>query len=138
MLGDNITTETGSLPMYREVLADEKTGLPIWRGGAPVVVEGAEAVRLWIATALHTVRYRFEIYSTDFGCELETLIGQTFSGEVKAAEAPRMLREALLVNPYISDVTNIDVSFDNGTVAQISATVQTIYGEVTIDGRQNL
>lgn len=131
MLGDNLAPASRELPLYREILADEETGLPVFRGGAPVIVEGAEAVRLWAMTALRTVRYRYEIYSQNFGCELESLIGQHFSDDVKTAEAPRMVREALLVNPYISEVADVAVSFSEGTL-QISAAVKTIYGEVTV------
>lgn len=137
ILGDNLAAESRALPPYREIMADPDTGLPVFRGGVPVVAEGAEAVRLWAATALRTVRYRHEIYSQNFGCELESLIGQEFSDDVKTAEAPRMVREALLVNPYISDVSGIAVDFADGTL-QISATVKTIYGEVTVRDYENL
>lgn len=137
ILGDNLTAESRQLPLCREILADPKTGLPVWRGGVPVVAEGAEAVRIWILTALRTVRYRHDIYSLNFGCELEALVGQGFSDDVKTAEAPRMVRETLLVNPYITEVTDVTVDFSDGML-QIAATVKTIYGEVTVSAHKNL
>lgn len=137
MLGDVPAGQQQELPLYREILADETTGMPVWRDGAPVVAEGAEAVRLWVMTALRTVRYRHAIYSQNFGCELETLVGQSFSSEVKTAEAPRMVRDALLINPYITDVADLAVDFEDGSL-HIAATVKTIYGEVTVDERSNL
>ena len=38
----------------------------------------------------------------------------------------------LMINPYITDVTNVAVSFADGKLS-ISCTIKTIYGEVTID-----
>lgn len=130
MLGGNVPQTAQALPLYREVLADDN-GLPVWRGGSPVIVEGADAVRLWAMTALRTMRYHHAIYSGQFGSELSTLIGQGWSSDIKTAEAPRMVREALLVNPYVSDVSDIVVEFADDTL-RISATLKTIYGEVQV------
>lgn len=134
ILGDAVAAERRELPLYREILADPETGLPVWRAGRPVMAEGAEAVRIWAVTALRTARYRYMIYSQDFGCELETLMGQSFSDDVKTAEAPRMIRDTLLVNPYISDVRDIAVDFTGDTL-DISARLETVYGEVSIHDR---
>ena len=41
-------------------------------------------------------------------------------------------QECLLVNPYITDVRQISVSFNESTLS-IRCAVDTIYGEVTID-----
>jgi len=131
VLGDAVEAERQELPLYREILADPETGLPVWRAGRPVIGEGAEAVRLWAVTALRTARYRYMIYSQDFGCELETLMGQSFSDDVKTAEAPRMIRDALLLTPYISDVREIVVDFAGDTL-DISARLETVYGEIEI------
>lgn len=131
MLGDSLPQTSQPLPLYREVMADPDTGLPVWKSGNPVEVEGAEAVRLWAMTALHTMRYHHAIYSGQFGSELSTLIGQGWSSDIKTAEAPRMVREVLLVNPYVTDVTDIAVDFTDDKL-QISATLKTIYGEVRV------
>ncbi len=131
IIGDVSTTATETaLPMYREVACDEG-GLPIWKNGNPVIVQGKEAVRLWVMTALRTNRYFHGIYTNQFGCELTSLIGKGFSDDVKTSEAPRMVREALLVNPYITSVSDIEVAFSDTTLT-ITATVNTIYGEVSI------
>ena len=115
----------------QEIMADPDTGLPVWKNGRPVEVEGAAAVRLWAMTALRTMRYHHAIYSGQFGSELSTLMGQGWSSDIKTAEAPRMVREALLVNPYVSEVSDIVVDFADDEL-QISATLKTIYGEVRV------
>ena len=123
--------ERAELPLYREAKWDFDAGRPVFRNGAPVVVEGAEAVKTWVWKALVTQRARYEIYSWDFGCEVESLIGQPYTDELKRAEAARYVREALEVNPYITDITSVAVSFDNGLL-EVAATVNTIYGEATV------
>lgn len=121
--------EETELPLYREVKWDFEKGEPVFRGGEPVVVEGAEAIRTWVWKALVTERARYEIYSWDFGSEVESLIGQPYTDELKRAEAVRYVREALEINPYITEVTAASVDFDNG-VLTIDVTVDTVYGEV--------
>ena len=86
---------------------------------------------MWAWKALNTVRYRHEIYTWDYGCELETLIGQAFTSDVKHSEAVRYIREALMVNPYIRAVRQMSVDFKDSRLT-VSCTVDTIYGEVDV------
>lgn len=50
------------LPMAKEVAWDFDRGFPIYSGGRPVTVIGAEAVKVWCWRALKTVRFRHDIY----------------------------------------------------------------------------
>lgn len=115
------------MPMFRDVAWDYGTDTPIFSKGAPVIIEGREAVLSWCRRALLVPRYRLEMYSQDYGSELESLIGQPYTDALKQAEAIRYVREALLANPYVESVTGISVSFD-GDQLQISCRVTTIYG----------
>jgi len=121
-----------TLPLYKEVKWDFEKNVPVFRNGSPVIVTGKEAVLVWAWKALHTPRFRHEIYTWDYGCEVESLIGQPFTEELKQSEAVRYVKECLMINPYITDVTNVAVSFADGKLS-ISCTIKTIYGEVTID-----
>ena len=123
--------ESQELPLYREVAWNFETNTPIFSRGEPMIVTGREAVKVWIWKALHTVRYRHEIYSWDYGSEFESLIGQAYTPELKEAEAPRYLRECLLINPYIKDVTDITASFA-GSRLTVSGRAHTVYGEELI------
>ncbi|MBU5231286.1 DUF2634 domain-containing protein, partial [Intestinimonas butyriciproducens] len=68
--------QTGTaLPLCREVKWDYDGNRPVFRNGEPETVEGAEAVRVWAWLALHTTRFRHEIYSRAYGTELENLMG---------------------------------------------------------------
>lgn len=119
------------LPLCKEVAWDFKAGKPLFRQGDPVVVTGVEAVKVWCWKALMTQRTRYPIYTWDFGSDHETLMGQNYTGELKAAEAARYVREALEINPYITAVRDIRVSFDQGDLS-ISCHIITIYGEVNV------
>ena len=134
LIGDVPTPKAGSvaLPLAREFARDPATGKTVWRGPVPVIVTGIDAVLSWAFGALKTVRRRYAIYDKDFGCELELLFGHACSSEVKTVEAARMVRDALTVNPYITDVRDVDVDFNNGTLA-ISCVLITIYGEAAIN-----
>lgn len=125
-MGEN---EGKEFPLYREVAWDFERDVPIFRNGQPEIVTGKEALKVWIWRAIRTPRYRYEIYTWAYGSEFETLIGQTYSDMVKTAEAPRYLRECLLINPYITAVRHIAVSFSNACLT-VRGTAETIYGEV--------
>jgi len=120
------------LPMYREVAWDYENNRPIYKNGNPVMIEGKEAVMVWAWNALHTERFRYEIYTWDYGNEAESLVGQNYSEELKQSEAARYVRECLLINPYITDVKNIAVDFTDGLLT-ITGMLVTIYGEVELN-----
>lgn len=96
------------------------------------IVEGLEAIKVWIWLALKTTRYRHVIYSWDYGNELEDLIGVGDTEEFIKAEAERMIEDALLVNENITSITEIEVTKENDKIF-ISFTANTIYGEVEIN-----
>ena len=113
--------ENNPLPLYKEV----DKGLKI--------VEGNEAIKIWIYKALQTPRYQYEIYSWDYGSELMDLIGKAYTKGLTQSEASRYIKEALLINPYILDVNVISTSFD-GDVLSANVRVKTIYdGEVIVN-----
>lgn len=118
-----------TLPLCKEVAWDYTNNVPIWRRGEPVIVTGKEAVKVWIWKALHAPRFKYEIYTWDYGEEFSGLIGQAYTPTLKQAEAPRYLRECLLINPYITAVSNIAVDFADSRLT-VSGRAATIYGEV--------
>lgn len=122
-----------ALPLYRETAWDFERDVPVFRDGAPVEVTGKEALKVWIWRALRTPRFKYEIYTWGYGSEFESLLGQTYSDSIKSAEAPRYLRECLLVNPYINDVKDISITFE-GERLTVAGTAVTVYGEVDLHG----
>ena len=122
---------SGTLPLAREAAWDFLQDRPVWRSGRPVYVTGADAVLVWAWNCIHTERFAHDIFTADYGQDLSGLIGQPYGDEVRQSEAIRKLREALMINPYITAVDQIDVSFE-GSALQISFNLTTIYGEVSV------
>ena len=56
------------------------------------------------------------------------LIGKAYTPSLTKEEAKRYIKEALLINPYILEVTVLDTSFNNG-VLSADIKIVTIYGE---------
>lgn len=119
------------LPLCVEAAWDFEAGRPLFSGGKPLRVTGAEAVKVWIWKTLMTARTRYDVYSWDYGSEVESLIGQAYTVMVKQSEGARYVREALLINPYIRAVRQVDVTFQNDSLT-IRCEVETIYGEVRV------
>lgn len=126
------TKESSNTELYKEVKWDYEKNVPVFKNGAPVIVTGKEAVLVWAWKALNTPRFRHEIYTWDYGNEAESLIGRPFADELKESEAARYVKECLLINPYISDVTDMKVAFSDGALS-MSCTIKTVYGEASIN-----
>lgn len=99
------------------------------------VLEGKDALMVWIYMAIKTTRYEHEIYSWGYGTSLIDLIGQKFTKGLTESEAFRYVKEALLVSPYILGVKNNDVRF-NGDTVEINIIVESVYGEVSVNVRE--
>lgn len=93
------------------------------------IVEGKEAIKVWIWFALQTPRYRYYIYTWDYGSEFEDLIGQGYTEEYIEAEAQRMTEDCLLVNENIQSISEFAVNMENDTLT-VSFVANTIYGDI--------
>ena len=117
-----------NFPLYKEVAWDFEKDTPILENGDFKIVEGNNAIKIWVYKALLTQRYNYSIYSWDYGSELMDLIGKAYTPSLTKEEAKRYIKEALLINPYILEVTVIDTSFSNG-ILSADIKIVTIYGE---------
>lgn len=99
--------------------------------GKNVIVTGKAAVKVWIWKALKTPKNTYSAYSTTYGNELESLINGGLSSGALLSELERYLKESLLINSYITGISDISISVD-GSKSAVSFTAATIYGEVSI------
>ena len=120
--------KNNSFPLYREIAWDFKRDIPILENGDFKIVEGNEAIKVWVYKALLVPRYQYSIYSWGYGSELMDLIGKAYTPSLTKEEAKRYIKEALLINPYILEVTAIDTSFKNDLLSA-DIKITTIYGE---------
>ena len=120
--------KNNSFPLYREIAWNFKRDIPILENGNFKIVEGNEAIKVWVYKALLVPRYNYSIYSWNYGSELMDLIGKAYTPQLTKSEAKRYIEEALKINPYILEVNAINTSFNNG-ILSADIKLLTIYGE---------
>ena len=128
-------TEVEEMPTFKEYAIDFKTGEYIKDENNDIKVLGKnEALKVWIFKALKTERFRYsDVHSDNYGSELETNIGTIYQKSVKDALMINQIRDTLLVNPYILECYNFDISNENEYVPQITFNVKTVYGELEME-----
>ena len=120
--------KNNSFPLYREIAWDFKRDVPILENGDLKIVEGNEAIKVWVYKALLVPRYNYSVYSWNYGSELMDLIGKAYTPQLTKSEAKRYIEEALKINPYILDVNVIDTDFKD-SILSANVKITTIYGE---------
>ena len=121
------------LPLYTEIAWDFEKNIPIFEDGTPKKVTGNEGIKTWCYKALQVPRYKHEIYNWDYGSELEKLIGTPYSRGLTQAECVRYLEECLLVNPYITGITQAKSGFYDGKLF-VTCKLNTVYGTGELEG----
>jgi len=117
--------ETVTIPKEYEI--DFNTGQMTGK-----IIEGAEAIKVWIRNTLGTTRYKHNIYTWDHGSELDDLIGHSYPQEYLEVEAKRMIEDCLLVNEYIISLDSFNVEIVDDKLS-IYFTANTLFGEVNIN-----
>ena len=128
-------TEVEEMPTFKEYAINFKTGEYIKDENNDIkVLEKNEALKVWIFKALKTERFRYvDVHSDNYGSELETNIGTIYQKSVKDALMINQIRDTLLVNPYILECYNFDISNENEYVPQITFNVKTVYGKLEME-----
>ncbi|OOM71098.1 hypothetical protein CLPUN_50900 [Clostridium puniceum] len=96
------------------------------------IVEGTEALKIWIWKALKTSKAIYPIYSDSYGQELESLVGKGISKSLAESEAERLTLECLKENEHILSISNFKADKSKDTL-KITFTAITDCGEVIID-----
>lgn len=123
------------IPMAREYAYDFYKGDFKLKNGKMYLVEGKEALKVWITKSLLTSRYKEVIFTWNYGGEFEDkIIGQGYTKGLIKAEAERYTRECInaSLRDYITGMKDFDIEFLDGTL-KIGFIAETIYGEVSVD-----
>lgn len=127
-----VSVSNKELPLFMEYAYDYESNCLMLRNGSTYLVEGNEALKIWIYHALMTERFRYTALSSAYGSEVDTLIGLSLSSDITYSELRRFIIEALMVNPYIEELS--DFKF---TKAQSSVSVEfncsTVYGALAFE-----
>nr|DAQ79046.1 MAG TPA: Baseplate wedge protein [Caudoviricetes sp.] len=92
-----------------------------------------EAMKQAIFKIINTERYKYLIYDWNYGIELNDLIGKPIP--YVYAEIERRIKEALLADNRIKEITDFRFSNNGGDVLCLF-TANTIYGEINNISRE--
>lgn len=87
---------------------------------------GLPAMRQAVEIILANERYRWQIYNSNFGCELEDLPGE--ESDYIVSELPRRIREAFSVDKRILSADNFVFSDLGGGRMAVTFDVITVFG----------
>lgn len=90
--------------------------------------DGLEAVRQAVEIALDVERFRWTIYSANFGSELDELVGQDEA--LITAEIPRLVEGALSQDDRVVQVEDYVFTRTGPDSMHVSFTVRTVYGDL--------
>ena len=91
------------------------------------ICDNLEAVKQTVYKILNTERYKYIIYSWNYGIELVDLFGQPML--YVCPEVERRVQEALLQDDRITAVDSFDFDISKRGVVAVSFTVHSIFGD---------
>lgn len=94
------------------------------------MVDGLDAVKQAVCKILITERYEHEIYSWNYGIELNDLIG--CPSDYAYPEIERQIREALMQDERITEVNEFHFNQDKGTIG-VEFNIETIFGSAKME-----
>ena len=89
-------------------------------------IDGKEAVSQAVVKILSTERFRYPVYSSDYGLELEDLFGKDCN--YVCVELERRIADALSVDARITRVSDFDFVVGRGVI-HTSFVIHTVFGE---------
>jgi len=127
---DYTITEQPSLTYALSGIADDSFGKYTVAGQ----VDELESVRQAIYKILSTERYKYVMYSWNYGIELLDLYGEPITYVIP--EIQRRIIEALLMDDRVNDVDNF--IFDTkGRVISMEFEVYTVFGKIALERAVN-
>ncbi len=108
-----------------EKLPSKTYRMDMEKGRITGLTDGKEAIKQAVYKAVNTERFRYPIYSYQYGAELADLFGH--SRDYVYTELERRITEALLTDDRIEEVKDFVFAFDRNTV-HVTFTVVSVFG----------
>lgn len=126
------TAEKQALPLFTEWAVDWEEKRFALRNGRFYTVTGTEALKIWIARALHreSERFVYTAWSWNYGNELEALLGGCVDQGILESRVKQFVREALLVSPYILALDGFSFR-RRGSLLEVAFTAHTVYEDIS-------
>ena len=112
-----------------EISWDFETNQPLVIDGEIQVVEGVDALRVWIEKALRTERYKWPVYTWSYGAEIERVLETGMTGAALNQSLKQSIVDALIYHPQISQVAGFDFEA-KGDLLNVTFEVKTILDDV--------
>lgn len=90
--------------------------------------DGAEAMKQAIFAILNTERYKYPVYSWNYGVELQDLIGMQV--DYVMSELQRRITEALMQDDRIKEVDSFSFEKAENKI-RVTFTVHTVFGDIS-------
>ena len=92
------------------------------------MIDGHDAIIQAVRKILYTERYAYVIYSSQYGVELDRLIGQEYDFII--SDIKRTLTEALLMDNRIISLENFEMEKTGLDTMEVNFLVNSIEGEI--------
>ena len=132
----NVTTTPieENLPVFKQYAYDfEKNEFLLDGDGNMILLEGNEALAVWLVKMLKTARFTHLAYSSQYGCQIYEWIGTVTKNQFAISEMRRLLVEAIMIQPRIKAIKSIEFNHErHGNELEIKIELETVYGHLTI------
>ena len=95
------------------------------------MIDNEQAIMQMVMKILYTERYAYVIYSSQYGVELDRLIGQDYNFIVSDLE--RTITEAITADDRVIDITDFQINKIGIDKMEVSFTVNSIVGSANIN-----
>lgn len=95
------------------------------------MIDDYDAVYQAVQKILNTERSSYPVYTSNYGVELERLIGKDLS--FVQTDLPRVLTEALTADERITGIQNLKILSNEGDTLEVEFDVITIFGTLRIN-----
>ena len=126
------------LPLFREYkinALDTKDDIePSEKDTNLIMLEGIEALKVWVYRALKTELDKYLIHTPNYGNRLREHLGTVYNETIKNAIIGQEIIDCLMVNPYLTNVYAFSFSYDITRVLTVGFKVDSIYGSFILEG----
>lgn len=124
-----IPEQNANLTILEEQIQPSRTyHLDLVRKRVTSMIDGQDAIIQAVRKILYTERYAYVIYSSQYGVELDRLVGQEYDFIV--SDIKRTLTEALLVDNRIISLENFEMEKTGLDTMEVNFLVNSIEGKI--------
>lgn len=127
------------LPLFKEYKINGIDGNndiePTEKDNDLVILEGREALKVWIYRTLKTELEKYYIHTPNYGNRLREHIGTVYNKTVKEVLIQQEIIDCLMVNPYITNVYDFSFTYsEENRIPYVYFSVDTVYGSLIHEG----